>query len=161
MSVKVDFVRLSHISVWAQRVVWALTQNQLTRSQRTRIGYFEIWNNSFISINLAYLREIWPPLVLSNWYLGTNFFGKGSDTSFASQVSPPLALCQLILSQGSNHPLPEMKSFMDGPLIAVKQTSLEMINKFLLSQNGGQDSSMSHSTEEKIYVYPVYITRFV
>ena len=80
-------------------------QDQLTRSQRTRIGYFEIWNNSFISINLAYLRKIWPPLILSNWYLGTNFFGKGSDTSFTSQVSPPLALCQLILSQDWDHHL--------------------------------------------------------
>ena len=88
-----------------QRLVRALTQNQLTRRQITRIGYFEIWNNSFISINLAYLREIWPPLVLSNWYLGTNFFGKGSDTSFTSQVSPPLSICQLILSQRWNHPL--------------------------------------------------------
>ena len=86
-------------------MVRALTQNQLTRSPSTRIGYFEIWNNSFISINLAYLRKIWPPLILSNWYLGTNFFCKGSDTSFTSQVSPPFALSQLILSQGSNHPL--------------------------------------------------------
>ena len=63
-------------------MVSVLNQDQLTRSQRTRIGYFEIWNNIFISINLAYFREICPPLVLSNWYLGSNFFCKGSDTSF-------------------------------------------------------------------------------
>ena len=37
--------------------------------------------------------------------MGTNFLGKGIDTSFTSQVSPPLALCQLILSQGPNLPL--------------------------------------------------------
>ena len=67
---------------WIQSRLWALTQNQLTRYQRTRIGSFEIWNNSCISMNLAYLRETWPLLVLSNWYLGSNFFGKGSDTSF-------------------------------------------------------------------------------
>ena len=90
---------------WLQTRVWALTQNQPTRSQRARIGYFERWNNSFTLINLAYLREIWPPLVLSYWYLGSNFFGKGSDTSFTSLVSLPLDRCQLILSQGSNHPL--------------------------------------------------------
>ena len=41
-----------------QRMVSVLTKDQLTRSQKTRIGYFEIYNNSLISINLAYLRKI-------------------------------------------------------------------------------------------------------
>ena len=80
---------------WIQSRLWALTQNQLTRYQRTRIGSFEIWNNSCISMNLAYLRETWPLLVLSNWYLGSNFFGKGSDTSFTFLRCPRLLLCSL------------------------------------------------------------------
>ena len=60
--------------------------NQLTRCQRTWIGYFEVWHISYtISTNMTYLREIWPHLVLSDW-----------------KVSLPLALCMLILSQGSS-----------------------------------------------------------
>ena len=81
--VRVHFQPVFEMTVHQNRV-WALTHNQLTRCQRTRIGYFEIWNNSCISINFAYLREIWPTLILSNWYLSTNFFGKGSDISFTS-----------------------------------------------------------------------------
>ena len=65
-----------------QTRVRALTQNQLAWSQRTRFGYFEIWNDSCVWINLTYLRDIWSLLVLSNWYLGSNFFAKVSDLSF-------------------------------------------------------------------------------
>ena len=67
-----------------------MTQNQLTRSQRTRIGYFEIWNNSCISINLAYLRKIWPPAL---FFSGVTAFSYLS-ADLESRLKPPsVAYC--------------------------------------------------------------------
>ena len=56
-------------------------------------GYF------LVSINSGYLRETWVHLVLSNCLVVTNFFIMAVKHS---QMSPPLPLCQLILSQGSS-----------------------------------------------------------
>ena len=56
----------------AQTWVWALTQDQLIKYQRTRIGYLAVWHVPFISTNYAYLRKIWPSFQFCIWYLGWN-----------------------------------------------------------------------------------------
>ena len=88
-----------------QRLVSVLTQDQLKRSQRTRnwvslLKYEIILSFQSIWLIQGKYDDLW---FWVTGYLGTSFFGKGSDTSFTSQVSPPLALCQLILSQDWNH----------------------------------------------------------